>query len=361
MAPSQKAPPSNEQILYELRCEEEWRHRSSREYFFANRPLDLHLKPSPADLKLELEQIQDSCNKSTAIYITNPPPEPHSSAYNEDSSVRSDIIYTIYERWFTSHNVDIDFGNFFAKLICARPRVNEQATIQDIINFHRIWCDNVERTLPSCATSTALQGVPYWDRPYDPNHGPIGINSDQNSRFKLRPLFRALILIPDHNPKLTGAERVVQVIQTNLAGLSAPIDLASIEPKFDYDPSRGRVTTTLSAAYDFVTALELREQAAYPGVYRDPEVGEELQGPGCHMKKAESWGYRGPAIQGSSSRWVHLNEDEEVLSPNTPLMFVTRCSVLRLGPPPSPWKRQIRVESRPDTCKESCISTRLGS
>ncbi|KAL8676373.1 MAG: hypothetical protein Q9186_007097 [Xanthomendoza sp. 1 TL-2023] len=353
MAPSQKAPPSNEQILYQLRCQEEWRHRSSREFFFDFGPLNLHLTPSPADLEVELEQIQDSCNKSTAIYIIDPRPQGHTLEYNNESVVRSDIIYTIYERWFTSHNVDIDFGNFFAKLICARPLVNEQATVPDIINLHRTWCDHVERTLPSCATSTELQGMPYWRDRINPDHGVIGINSDQNSRFKLRPLFRALILISDTNPKLTGAERVVQVIQTNLADLSAPIDLASIEPKFEYDSSRGRVTTTLAAAYDFVTALELREEAAYPGVYRDPEVAEELRGPGCHMEEAKSLGYSGPAIQGSSSRWVHLKEDEEVLSPNTPTMVVMRCSMLRIGPPPSPWKRQIRVESRPDTCKEA--------
>ncbi|KAL8664153.1 MAG: hypothetical protein Q9168_007960 [Polycauliona sp. 1 TL-2023] len=344
MAPTRKGPSSNEQILYELRCEEEYRHRMSREYFFRNRPLDLCLTPSPTELKVELEHIQDSCNKSTAIYIINPPPQPHSLARSEESMIRSDMIYTIYERWFNSHNVDIDFGNLIAKLICVRPLVNKQATVQDIIKFHRTWCDHVERTLPSCATPTDLQGVTYYDRPYDPYHGPIGINSDQNSRFKLRPLFRALILIPDHNPNRTGAERVVQVIQTNLAKLSAPIDFASIEPKFEHDPSRGRVTTTLAAAYDFVTALELREQAANPGKYRDPEVAEELFGPGYYLKRAKSMGYSGPAIEGSSSRWVHLIEDEEVLPPNTPLMFSLRCSVLGLGPPRSPWRRQIATK-----------------
>ncbi|KAL8788381.1 MAG: hypothetical protein Q9195_007339 [Heterodermia aff. obscurata] len=342
MSLSSQTRPTNEEILHRLRYEEEWRHRSSREYFFYNSPLDLPLTASSADLQVELEHIQDSCNKSTAIYIIDPPPQPRTLTYNQESTIRSDIINTIYGRWFDSHNVDIDFGNFFAKLICARPSVNGQATVQDIINFHRIWCDHVEYTLPFCATSTELQGVSFHDRPYNPHHGVIGINSDQNSRFKLRPLFRALILIADNNPKHTGAERVVQIIQTNLADLSAPIDLASIEPKIEYDPTRGRVTTKLSAAYDFVTALELREQAAYPGKYRDPEVAEELQGPGCHMKKAKSLGYSGPAMQGSSSSWVRLNEDEEVLPPATPLVYVTRCA-LRLGPPRSPYHRKLNA------------------
>ena len=342
MPPSSQALPTNEEILHRLRYQEEWRHRRSREYFFDNRPLDLPLAVSSADLNVELEHVQDSCNKSTAIYITNPRPEPHTLACNQESTIRSNIITTIYERWFDSHNVDIDFGNFFAKLICTRLPVDGQATIQDIINFHRVWCDHVENTLPSCATSTELQGVPYFDRPYNDHHGPIGINSDQNCRFKLRPLFRALILIADNDPERTDARRLVQVIKTNLADLSGPIDLASIEPKIEYDSSRGRVTTSLSAAYDFVTALELREQAAYPGRYRDPEVAEELQGPGCHAKKAKSLGYNGPAIQGSSSRWIHLSEDEEVLPPATPLVYSTRCR-LGLGPPRLALRRKLTV------------------
>ena len=340
---SSRTPPTNEEIIHRLRYDEEWRHRSSREYFF-DKPLDLPLTLPPADLKVELEHIQDSCNKSTAIYITSPRPKPRTLSYNQESTIRCDIIYTIYERWLDSHNVDIDFGNFFAKLICTRPSANDQAPVQDIISFHRRWCDHVESTLPSCATSMKLRGVPFYDRPYNPDYGVIGINSDQNSHFKLRPLFRALILIADNDPKPTGAERVVKVIRTDLAAeLSAPIDLASIEPKIEYDLSRGQqVTTTLSAAYDFVTALELREQAAYPGRYRDPEAAEELEGPGCHMKKAKSMGYSGPAIQGSSSGWIHLNEDEEVLPPVTPLMVRMRCQ-LRLGPPRMPWGRKVTV------------------
>ena len=178
--------------------------------------------------------------------------------------------------------------------------------------------------------------MPFKNRPYNPDHGVLGINSDQNSHFQLRPLFRALILITDNEPKRTGLERIVQVVQTNLADLSAPIDLSIINPKIEDDSSHGRVTTTLSAAYDFVTALDLREQAAYPGKYRDPDVAEELAGPGCHTEEAKSLGYSGPAIQGSSSRWIQLKEDEEVMPPATPLVHITR-GALGLGPPRTPW------------------------
>lgn len=256
---------TNEEILHRLRYEEEFRHRFNREYFFYRRSLPLPLKPSSADLRVELENIQDSCNKSTAIYTINPRPKPHTRAYNQDSDNRSDMILYIYERWFQNHNVDTDFGDFVAKLICIRPPLDEQVTVEDIIKVHQLWCEHVDLTLPSCATDKSLLGVAVQDRPYNPDHGPIGINSDQNIHFKLRPLFRALILVADSNSSQKGSERVVHLIRTNLAELSAPITFSSIEPKIDHDFSRGHVTTTLSAAYDFVMALELREQAAFPG------------------------------------------------------------------------------------------------
>ena len=307
--------------------------------FFYNRPPALSLSPSSADSNVELEHVQDSCNKSTAIYTTNPSPEPHSTARIQEAAVRVDIIDALYERWFDSHNVDIDFGNFFAKVISFRPPSNQQATIKDIINFRRVWCDHIEFTLPSCATSTDLLGLAIQDRPYYPDHGPMGINSDQNTHYKLRPLFRALLLIADNNAKRNGIERVVQVIQTNLAELSAPIDLSTIEPKIEHDSRDGRVTTTLSAAYDFVVALELREQAAYPGKYRDPKVAEEVTGLGSHTERAKFRGYSGLAIQGPSSCWVHLSEDEDVVPPVTPLVLSTRCHQ-GLPPPRMPWARK---------------------
>ena len=333
-----KTSQTNEAILHRLRYEDELRHRRNREYFFYNKPLNLPLTPSSADLRVELEHIQDSCNKSTAIYTINPRPEPHTTAYNQDVDDRSDMISYIYEHWFHNHNVDTDFGNFVAKLICVRPPLEKQVTVEDIVKVHQLWCEHVDLTLPSCATDKSLLGVVVKDRPYNPDHGPIGINSDQNIHFKLRPLFRALILVVDKNKSQRGSERVVHLIRTNLAELSAPITFSSIEPNIDDDFSRGHVTTTLSAAYEFVMALEVREQAAFPGEYRDPSIAEEIMGPGSYMEKAKSLGYSGPDIRGPSSGWVNLNEDEDVLPPVTPLVISQRCRS-GLPPPRTPWRR----------------------
>ena len=183
---------TNEEILQNIRYSQEYHHRRCREYFSANAPLIL--TPSLPNPPVRLEHIQDSYNKSTAVYSITPKLEPRTIAYSSDSAKRSEIIYTIYEQWFCGHHVDIDFGNFVAKLISIRVPSPEQAiTVEGIIDIHRAWCDHVEHTLPLCSNRTDMD-----DRLYNDDHGPIGINQKQHMYYKLRPLFRALIIIVDH-------------------------------------------------------------------------------------------------------------------------------------------------------------------
>ena len=162
--------------------------------------------------------------------------------------------------------------------------------------------------------------------------------------FKLRSLFRSLILVLDNDATQNGAERVVHLIRTGLSETSAPITFESITPKLEHDPSRGHVTTTLSAAFSFVMALESRERAAFPEEYRDPGVWEERDGPGSHMKIAESSGYSGPRISGPPSGWVQLAEGEDVVPPVTPAAL-TKRNVLHLGPPRSPYRRKLAAKT----------------
>ena len=326
--PRSRSPRTNDEIRHSLRYDAEWYHRQRQEYFFHTRPLILPLNPSSLDLEVQLEQIQDSCNKSTAIYCIHPPLEPHTKNYCQEFGRRADIIYYLYERWFCDHHVDIDFGKFVAKLISVSTAVDQQASIEEIITFHQVWCKHVEHALTLCGPNKDLQGVPVRDRPYDPSHGCMGINQDQNMHFKLRSVFRSLIIIVDNNATQGGAERVVHLVRTDLSELSAPITFESVSPKLEHDPSRGRVTTTLSAAITFVMALELREQAAFPEEYGDPSVLEEREGPGKHMEIAKSKGYSGPHLSGPSSGWVQLAEGEEVMSPVTPFLMSRWC---RLG------------------------------
>ena len=340
---------TNEEILHNLRYSQEYYHRRCREYFSCNEPLIL--TPCLPNPPVRLEHIQDSCNKPTAVYSMTPHLEPHTIAYSKDSGRRSEIIYTIYEQWFCGHHVDIDFGNFVAKLISIRIPSDKQAiTVEDIIDIHKAWCDHVEYTLPLCSKRTSLTETEIEHHSYNNNHGPIGINQKQNEYYKLRPSFRALIIIVDHQTSQERAQRVVHLLRTNLSPeLSAPISFKSIQPKLDQGMFPGYnsdnlVTTTLSSAIDFVMALELREQNAFPESHRDPSiVDEKMGGSGTNNTEiAQSEGYTGPEIRGPSTDWVKLAEGEEVIPPMTPVVLTQRS---HLGlPPPRVARRRRLVE-----------------
>ena len=237
---------TNEEIIHTVRYHLEYNHRRYREYFSNNAPLIL--TPSLPNPPVGLEHIQDSCNKSAAVYSITPHLEPHTLAYSKDSARRAEIIYTIYQQWFRSHDIDIDFGNFVAKLVSIRLSSDDQAIkVEDIIDIHRAWCDHVELTLPLCSRKEAETE----DDSYNDNRGPIGINQRQNEYYKLRPLFRALIIIVDDQTSQRDAQRVVHLLRTNLpAKISTPISFQGIQPKLDQEMFPGYsddnlVTTTL--------------------------------------------------------------------------------------------------------------------
>ena len=86
------------------------------------------------------------------------------------------------------------------------------------------------------------------------------------------------------------------------------------------------VTTTLSSAIDFVMALELREQNAFPESHRDPSiVDERIEDLGTNTEKAQCRGYTGSEIREPSTSWVKLAEGEKVMPPATPLVLNRRC------------------------------------
>ena len=318
-------PLSNEEILRKLRFDEMYLHRHAREYFFTHELLTL--SPSLPIPQVDLEHIQDSCNKSTAIYSITPPLEGHTKACCRDSANRRDIIYSIYEQWFHDFHVDIDFGRFVAKLIRVEiPSAEQRLTVREIIQIHKAWCEHVEKNLPLCSRRKDSTGAEIDDPPLE-FHGCIGINKKQNEHYKLKPLFRALIMVVDQHAS-PRAEKIVHLFRTNIPSeLSAPITFESISPKLESDKSLGHpdddlVTTTLSAAIDFVIALELREEKAFPEKQRDPSIIDEKGGdPGWHTKQARSMGYTGPEIRGTSSRWVELAKGGGVLPLLTPIMM----------------------------------------
>lgn len=194
-----RIPPTNDAILCRLRMDREFHHRWSREYFFITKPLVL--SPRRSLSQISFDQIQDSCNKSTAIYwaVSTSYSAKKNLDHVYDGRDPVAMINSLYPQWFRGHHMDIEFGNFVAKLVCIETaKKKQEAMIQDIIAIHLAWCNHVIATLPRFA----VEKIAIED------HGPLGINQEQNKYYKLRPLFRALIIIVDRNVS-EGAEPVV--------------------------------------------------------------------------------------------------------------------------------------------------------
>lgn len=284
-------PTTNQEILRSLRYTQEFHHRLAQEHFSGSTPgpglLILPLCLPISDV--ELERIQHSCNKSIAIYTITPPllppslcPHTNRMAWSKDSSDRDEMIFSIYKAWFRNHNVDIGFGNFPAKMIRIEiPFEKQRPGIENIIRKHKAWCDHVDASLPSCGVKRDAIGREL-ETPAYKHIGCFDINRKQNQHFNLRPLFRALVMIVDHDASL-GEEKVVHLIRTNLpaAKLSAPIPFYSITPKLQSNRSSdyhgvNAVTTNLFAAMSFIATLETREANAFPDSQPEPGVIDEL-------------------------------------------------------------------------------------
>ena len=308
---------TNEEILRKVRYYEEWEHRRRREYFAIDRPLTLSLTPTLPIPQAQLEQIQDCCNKSTAIYYMT-------------STIPFNIMHSIYEQWFRGRNIDINFGKFVAKLIrLEMPSDEQKVTGEDVIGIHKAWCEHVENALPLCSpengqTGTELEIFTYRRH----HHGLLGINQEQYMHYKLQAIFRALIIVIDSQASEKSPETVVHLIRTNMTSeLSAPIALESIRPQFEPNLYFGHekndvVSTTLSAAIEFVMALESREHAAFPGenCWDPSTVDRRLGGSKSPMERAKEMGYTVPEMREPTTDWVKLAEGEDVTLPMTALV-----------------------------------------
>ena len=340
---------TNQEILREMRYEREHNHRINREIFSLRRPLFLSRNSSLSPFEnreILFADIQESCNKSTAIYWT-PEPGPRSLQIPNGN-----IIFSVYDQWFRGHDTDIEFGRFVASLIALRTPLGEQgATIQDILTIHRAWCETVAVTLPLFYD----QELREWkgDGPFPGSE----FNATQHMHYQLQPLFRALIIIYNHSRHYDG-KPIVHIIRTgDTTGLSAPIIFENVEPVIDTAsglssdiPDDDMITTTLSSAIAFVMALESREQNAFiPEGLTDPGTLDEMLGSKAGRDEfACELGYTGPEIQGPSTDWIKLAEGEEMAPPATLQALFARRSA-GLGPGQSPYLscRAKRLHSSP--------------
>lgn len=248
---------TNDIIVNALRSARENTFRERLRRIFAQRPLQLDLQlplpspeknPSEAPWLLSIEQLQDVCNKTVAIYSTY-------------TQYKSEKLYTfLFEQWVLSHGgdvhkVDLEFARFFAKLILIGHRKGP-ATTQELLPLHQALCE---------ASTTAKHAG--FEKDVEEQYKLFANNyflaGHQTEFYDIRPLYRALIMviekqIPEDEPNFE-LQRVKLVRTGYTTGLIHPITFEglSILEKINED----EVVATLPEAYQYLMDLDRREGA----------------------------------------------------------------------------------------------------
>ncbi|KAE8444355.1 hypothetical protein EG329_000665 [Mollisiaceae sp. DMI_Dod_QoI] len=278
-------PITDEDIIYSTRRRQEYLHRADLERH-VSRPLILPtLTPLP---HIKLEDAQDCYNKATAIYWTDCRPYPALEAQLFCGPISAMTV--IYPQWFLvkGHNTDIEFGRFVAKTIKLQDTELRQQNIADVLSTHRSLCEKL------VASKSEFETLKVTGKK------SFSLDIEDHQYYKLRPLFRALIVFVD-NPSSRRQELLVKLIRTGFTeGLSAPIDFSSINPEIRSQNEDGTVVTVpVQAAIRFVMELDERERRALPDKLdeegqeamrierledmridnNEPSLGEDLTGP----------------------------------------------------------------------------------
>jgi hypothetical protein len=210
----------------------------------------------PLEEMFPLAQLQDCCNKFTAIY-------------HGMKTSREYLFNLIYTQWFKGHQTDIEFGTFPAKLLRFQAR-SASTTIADAIETHKVLCSQVEDCKRILDDHDGQSKLPY-------EHSFLHVNWDQRDFYRLLPLFRALIVVIDHeNFEPDGDPQAKMVLTGETEGLSAPIDFDHLVRKgkgglHTTSDSKQVLQTTLKTAIRFVISLNQRELRAL-GDPRDRRV-----------------------------------------------------------------------------------------
>lgn len=280
-----QSPNKNKEILHGLRVGLELRHRWFGTWMQIRAPLTL-----PTTLPLEpitSDHLQDCCNKSTAVY--------HTARINP----REYIYNAIYKQWYHGHQTNVEFGHYPAKII---RLANPAERIGDIVRIHHKLYDQVaglQTQLKSYDGSAKLE-----------NLGMFGVNWAQHDCYKLRPSFRALIIVVDSPVLDAKSDQTVHLVPTGISnGLSAPITFdAILDSDRRPDPDhQGAILTSLQNAIHFIMELERREMEAQWDD-RDRhilDISWSGLGTADINAYAKELDYTGGPIEGPSTSWVH--------------------------------------------------------
>ncbi|CZR68551.1 uncharacterized protein PAC_18450 [Phialocephala subalpina] len=260
----------NAAILGSFRKNREWLHRSRIERTWSQEPLFIKLTPTLKIPFITWDHLQDFCNRGVAIYAPN----------NGRFGCRN-------MKWLE----DYAYENWW-KLVFLEAAEGGQMDTDDVVAAHGKLLARLSKCQP-------WFGWPLSISKFD---GPCILDQQQPEQYKVKPLYRALVIVADIKPRSEDKEKmVVKLVRTGItAGLSAPVSFAELGMDKDV------VSVTLEEALNFVVKLEDREEAAFPKLYPTVlhnQLGRLSYWTGFSRRE----GYTGGPLDTPSSEWI--NED----------------------------------------------------
>ncbi|KUJ14120.1 uncharacterized protein LY89DRAFT_737115 [Mollisia scopiformis] len=300
-------PTTDQDIIYAQRRSDEGYHRFLLERRVFTLPLIL---PSLPRLPyVELFDVQDCCNKATAIYWADYRQKQACNPTYFTMLIKA--LNVIYPQWFLvdGHHTDIEYGRFVAKFIRLQDAEIRQQTVAGVLKVHQELCERVITPDPPIETIE----YQHWTR-----YSKFYFNIDIKNRiyYRLRPLFQALVIYVE-DIEHRCHELPVKLIRTGFTdSLSAPIDFNDIKSGILSQNEDGTIVTVLlQTAIKFVMALDERERKALPR--KIDEEGQEVMRVRrlSIMRERIKTPYNGPELTGPPSSWVDTSKFETVVVP----------------------------------------------
>lgn len=259
-------------LLEDLRREAEINYEQYALTSMVRHPLTLPLK-SPLPL-VTYDHLQDLCNKPTAIYM---------KAGKQLHIHREDIKDYICDKWTRGniHTTNVEFYRNFAKVIAFETPEGEIPGPKDILALHKSLIARLEETRPkfdTCGREEALYGGLVDHLIYNP---------ENRRHFKIKPLFRDLVIVLEGPAGNNVADFPVTLVRTstssfNFAKLGKENDVA--------------ITVSLAEVVRFVMDLDEQEPD-----YQDYNA---LAYHYAKVREAEARGFTRGDIVGPSTTWI---------------------------------------------------------
>lgn len=263
---------------------------------------------------LRLEDANDACNRTAAVYLLRDLTDPqhpergiYQPMYYKTVLLISQLYRYTYQRWFRPYRSEIDRGQFLTKVNLPPASVLpvdtcSMAVVDWVKRLHSNFCQRIE----SIKSQETDREESWSEEPF----------------YIMQPVFYAIAVALrtctyDIDIANLGDTPVVIVCTGMEEGLSAPIDLSAI----DQGSIRGVVTDSsgklvavevaLGVAVTFLMALEAREQQAF-GMKPDPVQSTRVltdYDDASEAKDVLGWDTETMGVpRGPSSAWVDLDK-----------------------------------------------------